>query len=98
MSRLVLLLSGSSIAFPALAEQAGPCVEHADFLDHLSSAYKEAPVAMGVTSNGHMLEVVASESGTWTIIVTAPSGITCGLVAGESWETMKIALIDEPEA
>ncbi len=98
MLRFALLLSGSLIAFPALAQQVGPCETRANFLDHLSETYKEAPVAMGVTSNGHMLEVVASESGTWTIIVTAPSGITCGLVAGESWETMKIALIDEPEA
>ncbi|MCH9020119.1 MAG: hypothetical protein IIA73_07125 [Proteobacteria bacterium] len=98
MLRLVLLLSGSLIAFPAMAQQAGPCDTRAEFLDHLSKTYEEAPVAMGVTSNGHVLEVVASESGTWTIIVTAPNGITCGIVAGENWETMKIALIDEPEA
>ncbi len=81
---------------PALAQDAGPCVERSDFLDHLSLRYGEAPVAMGVTASGGVLEVVASETGSWTIIVTWPSGVSCGLASGESWETFVPRPPEEP--
>ena len=75
---------------PALAQVIGPCVYRADFLDHLSRNYREVPVAMGLTLSGTVLEVVANlETGTWTIIKTYTNGVTCGVDAGESWETME---------
>ena len=69
----------------------GPCGTHADFIEHLAAIYQEAPVAMGITSSGSMLEVLASESGPWTMIFTIPSGLTCGITAGDSWEFLPAA-------
>ncbi len=84
----VAMVAAMFAAFPAMAQKASSCVDRSDFLKHLSSNYSEAPIAMGLTASGKVLEVVASKSGTWTIIVTLPSGLTCGVAAGESWEKL----------
>jgi len=51
----------------------------------LCTAYDEFPVTRGYTVDGGIIEILASKSGTWTVIVTAPSGTTCGIAAGEAW-------------
>ncbi len=80
-----VMVAAMFAAFPAMAHQASSCIDRSDFLEHLSSNFHEVPIAMGLTANGKVLEVVASKSGTWTIIVTLPSGLTCGVAAGEGW-------------
>ena len=70
MYRFSLLVTSAVAALwsaPAQAQQQRPpCAHRADFLNHLSANYKEAPVAMGLTANGGLLEVVASKDGSWT--------------------------------
>ena len=83
MLRLTLMAALLALA-PGLAE-AEPCADRAEFLDVLANGYDEVPVAMGLTADGRMVEVIASGDGSWTIIVTMPSGQTCGVMAGESW-------------
>lgn len=76
----------TALALPALAQSV--CGERNKFLNHLSNGYSEAPVAMGLVSNGSILEVLASKDGSWTIIVTRPDGMSCVVAAGEAWEDM----------
>ncbi len=76
----------TALALPASAQSV--CGERNKFLNHLSSGYSEAPVAMGLVSNGSILEVLASKDGSWTIIVTRPDGMSCVVAAGEAWEDM----------
>lgn len=95
MFRLALLMS-VCVAFPAIAQEPAPCVKRTDFLSHLSSNYNEAPVALGLTASGRVLEVVASERGTWTIIVTMPNGVSCGIASGEHWELVKEPMTKGP--
>ncbi len=81
----------TALALPATAQTM--CGERNKFLKHLSSGYSEAPVAMGLVSNGSILEVLASKDGTWTVIVTRPDGMSCVVAAGEAWEDLpKLAL------
>ena len=87
MFRVALLVTALA-AFPAMAQEQSACVKRSDFLKHLSANYDEAPIAMGLTSTGRVLEVVVSETGSWTIIVTLPSGISCGVASGVSWESL----------
>ena len=95
MFRVIVFVFATLIAAsPALAEENSACVERSEFLKHLSSNYDEAPVAMGLTSTGRVLEVVVSEAGSWTIIVTLPSGVSCGVASGESWEGVFPQLVD----
>ncbi len=93
------LIGAFVAATPALAQQqAAPCVKRTDFLKHLSTNYDEAPIAMGVTASGRVLEVVVSEKGTWTIIVTMPNGVACGIASGDNWETMLAPIAKGPGA
>lgn len=101
MYRFSLLVTSAVMALwsmPVQAQQQPPCANRADFLKHLSTNFKEAPVAMGLTANGGLLEVVASKDGSWTIIVTMPSGLSCGVASGMSWESTAEVRINEPDA
>jgi hypothetical protein len=49
-----------------------------------------------VTATGSLLEVLASPSGTWTIIVTIPNGPTCLVSSGEGWRSAPVLLAEEP--
>jgi hypothetical protein len=35
-----------------------------------------------------VLEVFASDTGSWTITVTLPSGMTCLVATGQGWEDL----------
>ncbi len=72
-----------------------PCHPYNDLASQLDQKYHEAPVSMGIQSNGNLLQVFSStESGTWTILSIAPNGRPCVLAAGKSWERFKLAAID----
>ena len=82
-----LVVIGFSL--PASAQQS-VCGKRGDVLKQLSVRYSEAPSAMGLSSTGSMLEVLTSPAGnSWTIITTLPNGMSCFVVAGENWESMK---------
>lgn len=93
------LAAALAAAAPAAAEESRQCRERTEVLQHLGAKYKEAPVAVGVTSTGGLIEVLSSgEEGTWTIIVTAPSGLSCLMAAGESWTPLAEQTANGPEA
>ncbi len=75
-------------AEPASAQQV--CGERAKLMTQLGEKYAEAPVAMGLTSAGAVIEVLTSSLGTWTFLVTYPTGQTCMVASGKSWETLPI--------
>ena len=63
------------------------CATRAEALKNLSDKYSEAPIGMGVTNKGAVIEVLVSQDGvTWTIIITLPNGVSCMVASGESWE------------
>ncbi len=87
-SGLVLVPVLSLGSFEAAAQ--GACSPRTDVLGHLAKKYGEAPVAIGVTNKGGLVEVLTTGDGkTWTIIVSMPNGTACMVAAGEGWRTMK---------
>ena len=59
-------------------------------MSHLSSAYRERTVALGLASNGGVLEILTNEAGTtWSIILTTPDGVSCMVATGEHWEPVQ---------
>jgi len=85
-----VLLALGIIATPANAQANPQCNPRDDVLELLAKKYKEAPVAVGITNTGGLIEVLAEPNGnTWTIIVTTPKGISCLVAAGEGWREMK---------
>lgn len=70
--------------------QTQQCDQRTKVLGHLAQKYKEAPIAVGVTSSGGIVEVLTTGDGeTWTIILSTPNGTSCLVAAGEGWRTIR---------
>ncbi len=84
--------------FPVFAQQANAavCSERKKFTTYLAEKYKEIPTAIGLVSNTGMMEVYVSKRGTWSILMTAPNGISCLIAAGNNWQGLKLAKVDTP--
>ncbi len=91
MYRIVATIGVALIAFAAVSAQAEQiCGERTKLMLHLEQKFSDQPIAMGLTTKGAVLEVLTSPSGSWTFLVTEPSGRTCMVASGESWETLPI--------
>ena len=71
----------------AEAEEARPCAERAKVVERLAERFGETLRSVGLHRDDAVVEVYSSEAtGTWTILMTRPDGITCLLAAGQRWE------------
>ncbi len=43
-----------------------------------------------MSKGGGVVEVFAARDGSWTMIVTVPSGYACYMAAGEDWENLSV--------
>ncbi len=75
-------------AFSSSAQAQTMCGERGAVVTSLEKTYSETPVSMGLASNGAIIEILASPSGTFTIILTRPNGLSCVMAAGENWEDL----------
>jgi hypothetical protein len=49
--------------------------------------YQERQVALALATGGSVLEILATRNGeTFTMLLTAPNGISCVLATGENWQ------------
>lgn len=95
-----MLMSGAMLATtmpaPAAAQTARNCAPREVVVERLAGTYGESRQAMGLGANNAVVEVFASpESGTWTITVTLPSGVTCLMASGQAFETLVESLPPE---
>ncbi len=74
----------AAAASPASAQSA--CGPREQLVKLLADQYKEDPVGMGLAQPGQVLEVFASSSGSWTMVITLPDGKACMIAAGDNWE------------
>lgn len=63
------------------------CGERAKIIDQLKSKYQESRQAVGLISDNGAAELYVSEKGTWTMLVTLPTGKSCIIAAGHSWDS-----------
>lgn len=76
----------------------GACDRRERVLSLLAEKYQETPVAVGVTTQGSLVEVLSHDTGkTWTIVITSPQGISCLLLTGEGWKKLQ-QVAQDPEA
>lgn len=65
------------------------CAPRDAVVERLAEGYGESRQSMGLGANNAVIEVFASEeTGTWTITVTTPNGLTCLVASGQSYETL----------
>ena len=71
----------------AFAQNNRNCAERERVLAQLTQKYGEARQGMGLAANNSVVEVFAStETGSWTITVTSPNGVTCLVASGQAYE------------
>ena len=77
-------------AFSSGAEAApARCGDRAKLVKILKDKYKEQPVSMGISQKStEAFEIYASESGTWTVVMTMSNGMACVMAAGHSWQDL----------
>lgn len=80
---------------PALAQGAN-CGDHDAIVERLAARYGEARQNVGLNQNDALVEIFASpETGTWTILVTMPTGMSCLVAAGQNWQVVEAEIVPE---
>ncbi len=75
------------------AQNARNCGPREMVLQRLAEGFGETRQSMGLGANNAVIEVFASdESGSWTITVTMPNGMTCLVASGQAYEALAEAL------
>ncbi len=87
-----LLIVLGALVQPASAQTA--CGVRQTVADKLKQTYDEQPSAIGLAHNGTVVEVFSSPTGTWTIVLTRPDGVSCLVATGENWQAMSQELAE----
>ncbi|MEL7100724.1 MAG: hypothetical protein AAGM84_18000 [Pseudomonadota bacterium] len=90
---MALAVMASIAAGAAQAQSARNCGPREVVVERLAEGYGETRQSMGLGANNAVVEVFASaETGTWTITVTMPNGVTCLIASGQAFEELAEAL------
>jgi hypothetical protein len=80
-------------ATSAQAESQRNCGPRIVVVARLADSDGETRQSVGIGSNNAMVEVFASDAtGSWTILVTTPTGVTCLVASGQAFEEVAEAL------
>jgi hypothetical protein len=86
----IISLSGAS------AEAQMKCDLRDNAISHLAEKFDEHVVGRGLTRGGRsMVEILVSESGSWSALVTDTNGRTCLMATGEDWTEIQL-LVGDP--
>lgn len=93
MQRQLLVLSFGLVALLAAlqAARADPlaCGARSEIVAQLATRYHETRRSIGIAANNAVLEVFASEeSGTFSILVTLPTGQSCLIASGADYQPL----------
>ncbi|MET4101545.1 hypothetical protein ABIE58_000966 [Roseovarius sp. MBR-78] len=86
------VIFGAAALAPPFATQAQAqaqgltCLPRAALVERLEGAYKESPTGGGLQNPQQLLEVWASsETGSFTVFITRPNGVSCIVATGQHW-------------
>jgi hypothetical protein len=105
MRRTSLFVPGLAVAASLLTTAAAaetgpqavqaPCKPWREVAQYLGERYAEHPVAVGLQSDGSLLQVyAATTTSTWTLVSMRPDGMACLIGAGKAWELLATPKID----
>jgi hypothetical protein len=79
------LIGGMALtALPAHAQKT--CFTRDQAIENLKTSFGEEVKARGLSNNGKvMVELLTSEDGSWTLLMTHADGKTCLVSSGNSW-------------
>ena len=73
------------------------CRPHApDKAIQLEKQFRELVSGRGLAANGkRMIELLVSEKGSWTVLISDSNGRSCVMAGGENWQGVKV-LVGDP--
>ncbi len=81
----VMVLAAQSLQ----AQTSQYCAPRDSVVERLAEKYGESRQSIGLGTQGSMVETFASsDTGSWTITVTSPNGVTCLIASGQSFEKL----------
>lgn len=97
MTAIAALVSTVWTAQSVEAQSSGRnCAPREVVVQRLAEKYGESRKSIGIGQQGTVMETFASEdTGTWTITVTMPTGVTCLVASGQSYETLAEVLPEQ---
>lgn len=92
---------GFALSAVLLASQARAdtmtCLDRATLVERLAGQYGESPQSVGLAGDDRLIELFASpDTGSWTLLVTAPNGIACLYAAGDHFERFEPVPAGDP--
>jgi hypothetical protein len=72
------------------------CGEHESMVEKLANDYGESRRSVGLAATGEVVELFASATGSWSVVFTNVSGVSCLIMSGENWEQFEAAKITGP--
>ncbi|HEX7108571.1 MAG TPA: hypothetical protein VF224_04960 [Aestuariivirga sp.] len=92
LSLAAVLAAISLTSIAGIAEAAPQCSSHDKIANALGNKFKETRRVMGVVNSKAVMEIFMSPQGTWTMVITDTSGISCITASGEEWQDVPIAV------
>jgi len=90
-------VTAAGISLPATAAAQMRCGERETVIAQLRDRYGETQRSAGFQEGRGIVEIYANEdSGSWTILLTTPEGVSCLMAAGEAWRQRLPGSIDTP--
>jgi hypothetical protein len=77
--------TGTAVANP-------PCGDHDKIVHTLGQKFKETRRVMGVVNSKAVMEIFMSAQGSWTMLITDTSGLSCIAASGEEWQDVPVAV------
>lgn len=91
------LAAALAAVLPTAAAAGMQCGERASVVAQLQEQFGETQRSIGFQEGRGVVEVYANDdSGSWTILLTTPEGMSCLMAAGEAWLSKVPAALDTP--
>lgn len=82
---------------PAEAQPPMPCGKRDALVAQLEGRYGETRRSVGLQSGRGIVETYANDkTGSWTILVTTPDGLSCLVAAGEAFRAVEPGPVESP--
>mgnify|MGYP003624476133 FL=1 len=88
MSVKTLVIAAALLLIPStvLGMEAQPqCAPRDMVIEGLQTKHAEVIRSRGLAANGQMVEILTSESGSFSILLTTTGGISCLMAWGDAW-------------
>lgn len=80
------------VVMTSAAAQPARCATRQHIVDWLVDGFDERQAAIGLMGSRALVELFVSPGGSWTILVTDPTGWSCMVASGQRWVAFETPL------